>query len=452
MSRFFRVPFKNGLKMTGRQNSTAQSAVVAVLLIGAVTFAVYGLAGSGSPRESTPRSPGPLPVLVSPAEPVESVQRVREFTGEIRAARESELSFERSGRITSMHVDEGDTVSAGQVLAEVDVELVEANLESAEARLAQARAVLAELEAGPRTEVIESARSTLDSFEATVNRLQEDFSRAERLVAEKATSRERYDTAKFQLQAAVAQRDSARRQLDELLAGTRPEQVAAQNAVVRQQESAVRALKLDIEDGRLLSPYAGSIAERMTDEGTVVSSSGPVLRLVETGNLEAWFGLPPAAAKQLEIGDRAEVSVDGTVLRGTVTSRRPRLDPVTRTRNTILRLDPTEASMADVVPGQIARMFQPETVNAKGFRVRTSALTPGVRGLWTLLVAVERDDSHVVEKRDVEVLYTSGDESVVTGTLGSNDLVIIDGVHRVVTGQSVIPQTSGSRSKGHSDD
>lgn len=72
--------------------------------------------------------------------------------------REVSLGFRQSGRVARLPVEEGDRVSAGQLLAELDDEPFQHAVAAARAQVAQAEAALARLEAGSRAQEIEQAR------------------------------------------------------------------------------------------------------------------------------------------------------------------------------------------------------------------------------------------------------------------------------------------------------
>jgi multidrug efflux pump subunit AcrA (membrane-fusion protein) len=64
--------------------------------------------------------------------------------------REVDLAFNEGDRIVAMHVEEGDQVEAGQLLAELDASRLEHLVLEAEANVAAQRAVVARLEHGSR--------------------------------------------------------------------------------------------------------------------------------------------------------------------------------------------------------------------------------------------------------------------------------------------------------------
>ena len=167
----------------------------------------------------------------------------------------------------------------------------------------------------------------------------------------------------------------------------------------------------------------------------MVNPNAVVFRLVEDSSLEAWVGVPAVTARQMTENEDYTIVVDGMDVKSTLASLRPQLDPVTRTRNAIFALGP-DASHA-FVPGQIVRLRVVEEVDASGFKIPATALVPGPRGLWKLYVAVPTDDRHVIESRNVELLYSLGDHALVSGTVRERDAIVTTGIHRVVAGQFV---------------
>ncbi len=77
------------------------------------------------------------------------------------------ITTEFGGRIVAIHVDEGDEVSQGDLLVELDTSLLQANQNQLEAALATARAILAEVSAPPRLEEVAAAEAELQQAQAT---------------------------------------------------------------------------------------------------------------------------------------------------------------------------------------------------------------------------------------------------------------------------------------------
>ena len=381
-----------------------------------------------------------LPVATIVVERVESYARQRSYTGLLRESRRSQLSFQRGGELLELLVDEGEAVATGQALGRLDSRHIRARRAVLEAEVAVAKAELDELEAGPRKEAIAAKRAELRAQKSQSQVLAGQVKRRKQLVQSASVSREEYETFLHQYEAAVAREEVVKRQLEEMLAGTRVEKVAAQRARLGQLDAQLTDLAHDLEDTRLVAPFAGRVSQRMVDEGNIIAAGSPVLEVIDDANIEAWIGLPPAAALTLEVGEEYELKVAGKQVMAVVRSLAPDVQRTSRTRNVILRLQP---STTPVLPGQVVRLMVTEQVEEPGFWVPTTALARGTRGLWSLYVVdkgvVDEGvvDEAVVTRRDVEVLDTVGSDSFVRGTLQSGEVIVSSGTHRVVVGQRV---------------
>ena len=207
-------------------------------------------------------------------------------------------------------------------------------------------------------------------------------------------------------------------------------------------DAAIADIDVDFRKSTLKAPFDGTIARRLADDGTVVEAGQPVFRLVEDQVLEAWIGLPVHTAQGLVEESMQRVKIGGQYFEATVAGRFPEVDPATRTRTVVLRLDDSAAGY--IVHGQVARLELDETVETNGFWLPTTALTKGARGLWTSFAVVDADPDDStqpnllrVERRDIEVLHTESNRVLGRGTLNPGDRVITSGTHRVVPGQLV---------------
>ena len=98
-----------------------------------------------------------------------------------------------------------------------------------------------------------------------------------------------------------------------------------------------------------------------------------------------------------------------------------------------------DADARAALPGETVDLDIETEFRAPGFWVATDTLRRSHRGLWAAYALVEDEDSGelLVERREVEVLYTDGDRALVRGALEPDDLVLASGAHRVVPGMRV---------------
>ena len=427
--------------MTNRQIMTKRK-LAAVGTLAALATLGFGFSRSGLLTAEEPGTRGAaaspsllLPVSATRLERTLEYTRRRTYTGQLEARRASELGFERDGLLTEVRVREGDRVEAGEVLAQLDSARLDAQRAGIVARRAGACALLCELRAGPREEVVEMARAALGEVEQELELAHTRLARRRELVEKNAVSREVVEEAERGVDVLVARLDARQSALDELVAGTREEQVAAQAAVVESLDAELEALEVELRKSELVAPFAVTIARRWLDEGSVVAPGRAVLRLIEDDVLEVRLGVPQGAAKLLAAEQRHPLRVGDGELEAKVIAVLPELDTRTRTVTVILGVDARESG---ALPGQIAELQLDERVEARGFWLPVTALSRGQHGLWSSYALVEDGDAaFTVERRDVEVLYTDGGRALVRGALRDGERVIDAGLHRVVPGQRV---------------
>ena len=147
--------------------------------------------------------------------------------GEVSANR-VDVSTRVAGQVTKLAAGVGDTVKAGDVIAELESPQLAAALVAAEAALAVAQADLARINS-TRPETINARKAELAAAEADVVLAQEIHNRNAQLVRTGATPQARVDEATRNLEAAIRQREAAEAALQLAVAGASPEerQVAA---------------------------------------------------------------------------------------------------------------------------------------------------------------------------------------------------------------------------------
>ena len=383
-----------------------------------------------------------VPVEVTELKPVNSYSRKRKYTGKVEAARISELAFERSGKLIKVAVDEGDTVQAGMILANLSTRHLDVNRLKLQAERAVAQAQLDELKAGPRSQTIAVTEAEVRQLSAKLKNVEADHKRNQQLLKRNAISKSVFEESQYSVEQQQALLDAASSRLSELQEGTRKEKIAAQIAVVANLDAALADNQVDLDDTKLTAPFSGRISKRYSDEGTVISPNMPLFRLVEDQKLEAHIGVPVESAKALKQGTQNEVQLNGKMFKATIKAILPELDPVTRTQEIVLSLN-SEAAQ-HLVPGQVIRIEVEETIQMQGFWLSLSSLARGERGLWSAyaVIAGQADGEFVLEKRQIEVLHTEGDRVLVRGTLTAADKIVVDGIHKLSNNQRVVVKSN----------
>lgn len=393
--------------------------------------------------------------------PVTETYVDRSFTGLLVARRASDLGFKRLGQVVNVYVDHGDVVDQGMLLAELDTSELLAEQSVIKAQRDASLAKLDELLAGPRQQSIEASRARTAELKALRDQALMTYQRRQRLAGSDAIAYQELDDARLQLAASEGRLAAQMQVLNELEEGTRKEQIAAQRAMVKELDANIERINVQLAESQLRAPFNAIVAKRMTDEGTVIAPGTPILRIVERDSPEAWIGVPPDLASTLSRDEECKLTVLDQPRRGRVISVLPELDATTRTQTVVIGLSELEATEstdnadADKLAqetgypalGQIVQLHLRQKTEQEGFWLPLSALTQGIKGLWSAYVLVPADDSrpsvqeYVVRRSDLEVIQITSSHVLVRGTLQEGDRIVATGLQKLTPGQRV--QLSG---------
>ncbi len=258
------------------------------------------------------------------------------FLGVVLAPAAVEVATEVAGRLQSVDVRVGDAVAAGEVLATLDRRALEhqRSVERAVLRNAEAQRRRRALEAD-RAEEAQRRRQGLDGL---VSREQQEASRFDSAVA------------------AVA--------------------LEAAGAEVERAEAKIEQLETQLAKAEIRAPFAGRVAHRYLDAGTVAAAGTPVLRLISAETLITRFAVPPIQASGVTAGRPVRIEVEGleAPLPGLVEHLAPEIDAASQMLFAEARLSAAKPSGVAVASGAVARvsLVPPE---AGGGWAQTTCLT-----------------------------------------------------------------------------
>ncbi|SUI76061.1 efflux RND transporter periplasmic adaptor subunit [Shewanella morhuae] len=318
-----------------------------------------------------------------------SYQRIQTYTGTIRAGNTTGVGFELAGKLNELQVNSGSKVKQGQILAILDTRLLEAERQEIQASLAQTQAD------------VDLATSTLK--------------RNQQLKKSGYVSEQLLDENHSQLSS---------------LAAVKNRLLASQHA---------NQLKLD--KSILIAPFDGTISQRQHNLGEVVAAGSPIFTLVGNINPEAYIGIPVALADQFYAGEKVKISVQNQNFTAEIAGISAEVSSVSRT----LQLRISLPKDARVINGEIAYLHQQQQIVQTGYWVPISALTDGIRGIWNLYIIANDEQQSVIERRDVEILYTTQDMAYIQGAIKPNEIYVSQGLHKLVVGQAVSPIAAATR-------
>jgi HlyD family secretion protein len=287
--------------------------------------------------------------------------RPYEWSGTVEA-RTISVGSRVGGRIKAVRAKEGDRVTEGQPLLELEpgdllaqrlmakaqLDEARANLEKlvrgarpeeidqANARSQTAAAALQETIVGARAEQIAAAKSRVVAAQVAVDKAKLDVERARKLFATQAISQAQLDDAEAALVAAVAQRDAAAQEFEQLQNGSRREEIQQAAARAAEARASARLVKAgaraeDIEAGRALveaaqgrldqtdvllreltivAPRAARVESLDLRPGDILAPNATAASLLEDDQLYVRIYVPETQIGHIHSGQEVPVSVD----------------------------------------------------------------------------------------------------------------------------------------------
>ena len=276
--------------------------VVAAGLAG-VIFGPFQDPADSSNRDKTRR---PVPVEVVPIEHG-PMTLTRTFSGELEARAEFVVAPKVSGRVERVAVHIADTVTRGQIVAELD------NDEYVQA-VAQARADL------------EVARANLSEAQSTLENTNLEFKRTASLLKRGIASDSEFD--------AIRQAQKARQA-----------QLAVAGARVTKAESSLETANIRLGYTQVTAGWSGGdedrvVAERYVDEGQTVAANAPLLMIVELDPIVGVVFVTERDYARLEPGQSVSLTTDAYPGEA-FTGRIDRIAPVFRKATRQARIEMT---------------------------------------------------------------------------------------------------------------
>ncbi|MGP3591132.1 secretion protein HlyD [Vagococcus sp. WN89Y] len=189
------------------------------------------------------------------------------------------LSFRVGGRLDTLDVDEGDAVTRGQKLGEIDKAPYENALRQAQANVLAAQAKYDLATAGYRAEEIAQAVAAVNQARAAYDYAQNFYQRQQGLWKTRVISANDLENARSARDQAQATLKSAQDKLTQFRAGNRPQEIEQAKAGLEQAQAALAQAQLDLHDTTLLAPSPGTILTRAVEPGTLLNAGSTVFTL-----------------------------------------------------------------------------------------------------------------------------------------------------------------------------
>lgn len=201
-------------------------------------------------------------------------------------ATQIDVAARHAGRLAEVSVEEGDTVTAGQVVARIAGPEYEAQLRGAQSEVARAEHAKVEAEAQ-----IAARNSDLQLAQVELDRAENLARTGSGTIQNRDQRRAAHTAAQAALRAVVAQRSQA-------------------ESAIRSAEADVHRLQAILDDLVLRAPRSGRVQYKIARDGEVVGAGSRVLTILDLVDVYMTIFLPATEAGRLKIGDEARIILD----------------------------------------------------------------------------------------------------------------------------------------------
>ena len=225
--------------------------------------------------------------------------------------RQVDLAFKDAERVSTVQVDEGDAVAAGDVVATLETERLDLEIARSRATVRAQEAVLARLEAGSRPQEIRRAEADVAAAAADAVNARAVHARMAALLAVGGVAPQDEENARAARDVAEGRAAQARAQLALVREGPRSEDIDEARAALAARRQELAVLERRRVESVLVAPAAGVVRKRLLEPGDMAAPSRPVCTIDLTGVKWVRVFVPEAMLATMIPGRAAEVSVDG---------------------------------------------------------------------------------------------------------------------------------------------
>lgn len=252
-----------------------------------------------------------------------SIEDFYEATGTVRAKSTTQVAANMMGRIVSLPFVEGDTVSRGQILVEIDNRESVTQQQKAQAGLQEAQAALIEIDKS-----VIAANAGVKTAEANKVIAEQTFARFKELYERKSASGQEFDEAQSRVRVANAEIERAKANVQAIL--SKKQQI---NAKIQQAKADIATTKVYQGYSRIASPVSGVIVKKFVESGAIASPGVPLLSIEDNSQYRLEVAVEETRSKLVRLGNRVQVQIDALgegELYGTVAEILPSADAASR--------------------------------------------------------------------------------------------------------------------------
>lgn len=394
----------------------------------------------GSSQETTPAAP-PKVTVAKPV--VKRIVEWDEYTARLDAIDFVEARARVGGYLESIHFTEGQIVKQGDLLFVIDPRPYVAEVKRTEAALKVAQGQESQVKAS----LGEAVASKVEA-EATQNLEEQNYRRAQQLVANRSISKEEFDQRQAQLTQAKAGVESATARIASAEAA-----IEAAKAAVGTAEAALETAKLNLDYTQVRAPITGRASRREVTVGNLISGgtadSTLLTTIVSLDPIHCYFDADESAflkyARLAAAGKRASSRDVKNPVFLALDDEKPKFPHPGHMDFVDNRLDPNTGTMRArailrnpdfvLTPGLFARLRLPGSAPYDAVLIPDRAISSDQSEKFVYVV----DAENKVRRQTVRLGPIVHGMRVIRDGLKGDEMIVVGGIQRVRPGITVEP-------------
>ncbi|HUP04884.1 MAG TPA: efflux RND transporter periplasmic adaptor subunit [Bryobacteraceae bacterium] len=325
--------------------------------------------------------------------------------------------------VEAFHVNRGDHVKKGQLLAELENRDLTAQVAEAQGAVEQARSNLRATSDAAIPESVVRAQTDVDADKQAVDAAKRVLDARQQLLTDGALARRQVDEAQVNWAQANSAYLAAQEHLRVLQAVAKEEQVKTATAQVNSAVAHQQDLSAQLSYSKIYSPMDGVIAERPLWPGEMASPTTTLFTVMDISRVVARVNIAQALAEPVKVGQPATITLTdtGEKVEGKVTVVSPATDASSTTVQVWVQADNPGEKLK---PGASVHVGVVTNAAQNAMVVPAAAILPGDEGGTAVLVITSDSIAH---QRKVDLGIREGDKVQLLNGVSPGDSVVIVG-------------------------
>ncbi|MFW2504172.1 efflux RND transporter periplasmic adaptor subunit [Clostridium diolis] len=359
----------------------------------------------------------------------ESVNNISELSGTLQPIDETTVSFEVSGTVNSVNVQEGSNVSINDILASIDSKNYELQVAQAQSGVDNAAATVSKTEKGARAQEIEQSKLRVDEAEKSYNQAVTDYNRNKALFEAGAISQSDYEKYQNAMTTAQNNMENTKQEYSLTAEGATDEEKKQAVAAYDQAKLVKEQADLSLSKTCLRSPMNGIIISKYISQGQLVSQGTQACKVGNIDKLKVTLPVPDYEISSWKVGDKITAKLYDDSMEGTVTNIFAATNESTGSINVEVTIDNPDHKWR---AGQVVTCKHEAESGTSIFVPKGSVISNGNASPYVFLL---QDDKAV--KTDVEIGTLKNNKLEIKSGIKEDEKIVTEGADRLSDGDKV---------------